>query len=160
MRIPRHLPAAIVTVAWLMFFISFFLPATNRLEMGGAPPHTPLTGWQAFTSSLFVLGALPLIVLVEPLTLLFLAFPFINLAMLLSPLVALSWQRAAVLSFLLIPCGALPWVFPKDVTGDFFIGFYIWDASFFVMAAGCILASIQRSQAYDSQVQTLQAGAA
>jgi hypothetical protein len=160
MRIPRHLPVVVVTLAWLMFIVSFFLPATNRLEMGGTPPGTPLTGWQAFTSSLFVLGAQPLIVIAQPLTLLFLTFPFINLGMLLSPLVALSWERAALLSFLLVPCGALPWIFPKDVTGDFFIGFYVWDASFFVMSAGCILASIHRTQTYEHQIQTLRAGAA
>jgi hypothetical protein len=108
MRIPRHLSAIVVTLAWLMFIVAFFLPATNRLEMGDTPPHTALTGWQTFTSSLFVLGAQPLIVLVEPSTLLFLTFPFINLAMLLAPLVASSWERAALLSFVLVPCGALP----------------------------------------------------
>jgi len=70
-----------------MFIVSFFLPATNRLELADTPAGTPLNGWQAFTTSLFVLGAQPFIVFAEPSTLHFLRFPFINVAMLLAPLV-------------------------------------------------------------------------
>ena len=91
MRIPHHLPVAAVAVAWLMFIGSLFLSANNRLEMPGASPGTPLTGWQAFAASL-VVAAHPLVILAEPRTLLFLflTFPFINLAMLLAPLVVFS----------------------------------------------------------------------
>lgn len=92
MHIPRHLPAASVLTAWLLFVISFFLPATNVVEVGGTVPGTPLTGWQAFTSSVGVLAGQPLIIIAEPRTLLFLTFPFINLTMLFAPVAVLAWD--------------------------------------------------------------------
>jgi len=144
----RHLPKAIVISAWLMFVVSFFLPATNVLEMGGTTPGTPLTGWQTFASSIEVLAVQPLIIIAEPRTLLFLTFPFINLAMLVAPLIILAWEDAWVLSGALVLCGLFPWIFPKDMTGQLFVGFYLWDASFFVMAAGSILASVRWRQFY------------
>lgn len=85
MRIPRHLPAVVVLAAWLMFIVSFFLPTTDVLSIGGTEPDTPLTGWQAFTLSLEMLGYPPAIftIIDQPRILLFLLFPFVNLAMLL-----------------------------------------------------------------------------
>ena len=160
MRIPRYLPAAIAITAWLMFVISFFLPATNVVEMGGTAPGTPLTGWQTFTSSLGVLAAQPLIIIAEPRTLLFLTFPFINLAMLFAPIVVLAWDDSWFLSGLFLLFGLLPWLLPKDVTDNLFVGFYLWDLSFFAMVAGCILVSISRKQIYDSAIQRVQNHAA
>lgn len=148
MRIVRRLPAAVVFTAWLTFVVAFFLPATNVVEMSGTKPGTPLTGWQAFTSSLEVLAVQPLIVIAEPRTLVFLAFPFVNLAMLLAPVVALGWDDSWLVSWLFVLCGVLPWVFPKDVTGELFVGFYLWDASFFAMAIGCILVRMERRRVY------------
>ena len=157
MRIPRHLPLAVVTLAWLMFIFSFFLPATDVLSIGGTAPDTPLTGWQAFTTSFEVFGS-PFILLIpqEPRLLLLLAFPPINLVMLLSPLLAaLVWERAWILSGLLLPFGIVPWLLPKDFTGNLFAGFYLWDSSFFLMGAGCILASIAWKQACETEIQRL-----
>jgi hypothetical protein len=160
MRIPRRLSEVMVIAAWLMFIVSFFLPATNVLAMSSTPPGTPLTGWQAFTSSLAVLAAQPLIIIAEPRTLLFLAFPFINLGMLVAPVVTLAWDDSWVVSGLFLLAGLLPWVFPKSVTGDLFVGFYLWDFSFFMMAMGCILVSVSRRQFYAGEIQRLREGAA
>ena len=153
MRIPRYFSAVIVSAAWLIFIVSFFLPATNVVAASGTPPGTPLTGWQAFMSSLEVLAVQPLIIIVEPRTLLFLCFPFINLAMLLAPVVVLAWDDAWLLSGLFLLFGLLPWLFPKHVTGDLFVGFYLWDLSFFTMLVGCVLASISRKQIHDAAIQ-------
>lgn len=153
MRIPRHLPTVIVVLAWLMFSASFFLPATNVVQSGGTAPGTPLTGWQAFTSSLEILFVQPLAIIAEPRILLFLAFPFINLAMLISPVPVLAWDDSWILSGFLLPFGLLPWIFPKSVTGELFIGFYLWDASFFVMTVGSILVGIRRRQIYENSMQ-------
>jgi hypothetical protein len=141
----RYLPAVVVIVAWLMFIFSFFLPTTNVLAMGGTAPGAPLTGWQAFTSSLEVLAVQPFVILAEPRTLLFLIFPFINLVMLLAPVIVLAWDDSWLLSGLFLSFGLLPWCFPKAVTGDLFVGFYLWDLSFFMMMVGCVLVSISRS---------------
>ena len=144
---------AVILVAWLMFIVSFFLPATNVVALAGTKPRTPLTGWQSLATALEVVVVQPLIVLIEPSTVLFLAFPFINLAMLVAPLVALSREGSALLSLLLILSGALPWVLPKEITGDLFVGFYLWDASFLLMSAGCVLANIRRSQASREEIR-------
>jgi hypothetical protein len=153
MNIPRHLSVTVVSAAWLMFIVSFFLPATNVVETGGTAPGTPLTGWQAFSSSLEVLAVQPLIIIAEPRTLLFLTFPFINLAMLLAPVVVLAWDDSWLLSGLFFLFGLLPWLFPKAVTGDLFVGFYLWDLSFFMMIFGCVLASINQKQINDAAIQ-------
>ena len=153
MRIPRHLPAVVVVAAWLMFIGSFFLPATNVVALAGTKPGTPLTGGQSLAAALEVIAVQPLLVLIEPSTLLFLAFPFINLAMLVAPLVAMSREGSALLSLLLILSGVLPWMLPKEITGDLFVGFYLWDASFLVMSAGCVLANIRRSQASQEEIR-------
>jgi len=137
-------------MAWLMFVVSFFLPATNVLEMGGTPPGTTLTGWQAFTSSILVLAAQPLVVIAEPRVLLFLAFPFINLAMLFAPPIVMKWEDSWLLSGPLLLCGVMPWMLPKSVTGDLFVGFYLWDFAFFLMAIGCIAVSMSRLQRCES----------
>lgn len=144
MRMSHHLPAVIVWGAWLVFIVSFFLPATNVAEMGGTSPGTPLIGWEAFTSSLKVLAAQPLVIIAEPRMLLFLAFPFINFAMLVAPFVVLAWDDSWLLSGLFLLMGLFPWVFPKSVTGDLFVGFYLWDLSFFAMSIGCVLVSLNQ----------------
>jgi hypothetical protein len=100
--------------AWLMFVASFFLPATNVVERGGTPPGTPLSGWDAFCSSLMVLGAQPLVVIAEPRSLLFLTFPLLNLAMIFIPLIALSHpEHAPLIGVPLIPLGLIPLLLPR-----------------------------------------------
>jgi hypothetical protein len=143
-----HLAKVVVLSAWLIFIVSFFLPTTNALEMPDTKPGTPLTGWQAFILSQKILAIQPLTILAEPRTVLFLTFPFINLAMLFAPLAILMWEDAWILSGVFVPCGLFPWIFPKDVTGELFAGFYLWDASFFVMALGSLLASFRWRRFY------------
>ncbi|HEX6960423.1 MAG TPA: hypothetical protein VF175_01040 [Lacipirellula sp.] len=135
---PRSRPArAIIAVAWLMFFTSFFLPATNVLEAAGTAPGTPLTGWQAFSAT--VLALHPLAVLAEPKILLFLAAPVINLAMIIVPLASLVAARAGLRAGpLLVPLAIVPFGFPDKALGDLYSGFYTWVASIALMAAGCI----------------------
>jgi hypothetical protein len=161
-RIPRHLPVVVVITAWLMFIVSFFLPVTDIVEMAKAPPGTPLTGWQAFTASLTVFGhpLTYLLILKEPLLLLLLAFPLFNLLMLLAPLAAFAWEEAWMLSGWFMLCGFVPWLLPKAITGTLFVGFYVWDLSFFVMGAGCVLASIACKQACEEEIWRLRQNAA
>lgn len=64
------------------------------------------------------------------------------------------------LTGLLLLFGVLPWVFPKTVTGDLFVGFYLWDFSFFAMVVGCILVSVSRRQFYESEIQRVRESAA
>ena len=103
-----------------MFIVSFFLPATDVVEMDTAPPGTPLTGWQAFTTSLAVFGhpLTYLLILKMPRMLLLLAVPFINLMMLLAPLVALVWEEAWILSGWFVLCGFAPWLLPKAIASS------------------------------------------
>jgi hypothetical protein len=133
---------------WLLFFGSFFLPATNVVENAGNPPGTPLSGWDACYSSVMLLTAQPLIAIAEPRALLILTFPFINAAMIVIPLVAYSdSDRALRCGALLLPLGIVPWLLPKLLTKDVFIGFYVWNISFFAMAACCIWLGVYDSWA-------------
>lgn len=136
MRIHPHLPTAIVATAWMMFLISFLLPTTNG--------HN---GWGAFTTSILVMGAQPLIILAEPRVRLFLIFPFANLAMLLAPSLAFTWEWRPLLMLLLPVFGLIPWALPQELTGELFIGFYVWKFSFFLMAAGCLLSGLAEKSA-------------
>jgi hypothetical protein len=142
------LPPAIfiIIVGWLAFIASFFLPATNVVERGGAPPGTALVGWDAAVSSVQLVAAQPLVIFAEPKALLFLLFPLINLVALLSPLVALSNPtKAAWLAIVLVPVAAMPLTMPKPLVGDLFIGFYFWSGSFLVMGIGYIVVGLTSS---------------
>lgn len=139
MRILSWLPVGLILSAWSMFLVSFFLPATNTLVSANAESGSPLTGWEAFYTSFLVLISTPFIVLIEPRTLLFLMFPIVNFVMALAPWIAASEDRAVLLGLFLVPCGFLPWLLPRGITGDILIGFYLWNASYFLMAVGCIL---------------------
>ncbi len=136
---------ALVWTSWLLFLWSFFLPATNALNYPGTPPGTPLTGWQAFTSSACAVLN-PIMWIVEPRVLLLLSFPSANLLMIIAPLMfRILREKSAIFAILLLPCAGVPWLMPKTLMGDFFVGFYIWNWSFVAMSLGCILASIAYS---------------
>jgi hypothetical protein len=125
--------------AWSMFCLSFALPATNVVERGGTPPGTPLLGWEACLTSLITILTQPLGVLVDPRALLFLAFPVMNVAMAGMPWFVLSHpEKTGSYAAALIPFGLATWMLSKSLTGDLLVGFYFWDLSAFVMAAGCI----------------------
>jgi len=133
-----RLAGGTIAAAYLLFVASMFLPATNILQRAGTPSGTPLSGRQAL-SSIQVLGAQPLVFVVEPRALLLLAFPPLNLLMLLSPLfVAFQRGWSFWLAFVLVPGGLLALALPESLTGDLFVGFYAWVGSLFLMSAGCI----------------------
>lgn len=152
MRVPRFLAAGVVIGAWLLFIASFYLPATNVIEKPGTPPGTPLTGWQAFASIPIV--ATPMIAITIPRSLLVLfMFPLINFVMFMAPIIVLAWSiEPRVMSLLFALFGMAPWFIPKVLSGDLFIGFYVWDASFFAMAIGCVLISMRRRQVIDPMI--------
>jgi hypothetical protein len=131
-----------VVAAWLAFVVSFALPATNVVGIAGEPPGKPATGWQASIASLETLVCEPLLVIVEPRALLFLAFPVINFAMLVAPWFVLSPDDGAAFGWVFLPVGLLPWILPKNLTGELFLGFYVWDLSFFAMFVGAILMTV------------------
>ena len=129
-----------IAAAWLLFVISFLLPATNIAQRAGTDPGTPLTGWQTFCSSVFS-AANPLIWIAEPGVMLFLIFPFANALMFHAPLLVLILrERSALIALLLVPCAVVPWFLPKVLLGDLFVGFYCWNVSYFAMSACCIYA--------------------
>lgn len=137
LRLSTLFAVLVILTAWFIFLFSFFLPASNAF--GGKAAGAPISGWETFTAPLVMLAAQPLVILAEPRILMFLAFPLINLVMLLSPLVVFGeHERAPLLAFVLIPFSLLPLTLPKTLTGDLFIGFYAWIGSFFLMSVGCI----------------------
>ncbi len=138
MQIPARLPPTVVWIAWLTFVVSFFLPATGS-------DAAAENGWQTFVASIESLLLIPWNFAAGPCIFLFILFPFFNFAMLLAPRRLADWNaELAAVGFLI--GGGLPWLISQDVSGKLFVGFYLWDLSFFVMAAGCILLSIQRNQ--------------
>jgi hypothetical protein len=136
-----------IVAAWLAFCVSFGLPATNVLSKGGTEPGTPLLGWDAFLTSVLIIPAQPLLVLADPQVLLFLAFPVLNFAMAGMPWFVLSHpEKARSYGAALILLGLVPWTLPKRLTGDLFLGFYVWNLSCFAMAAGCIWFGMERGR--------------
>lgn len=143
----------LIMAAWFAFVASFFLPATNVVERAGTAPGTPISGWCAFQTPIEVIFSHPLIILAEPKMLLFLAVPLINLMILAAPLMALLMREYAhLLGLFFIPAALFPFFLPKTVTGDLYIGFYLWILSFVVMTIGCIwlgISSLLRDQSAD-----------
>jgi hypothetical protein len=132
--------AAFVAIGWVLFIVSFCLPATNVVEAAGTPPQTPIAGWDAAILSLRVISAQPIVILAEPRSLLFIVFAVVNTVMLLSPpFVLFAPKRAFWLAAVFIAAGLVALSLPKDLVGDLFIGFYAWVASFFILSAGCLL---------------------
>ena len=104
-----------------------------------------MTGWDAMRS-VHVLGS-PVVFLAflfaEPRAFVLLAFPFTNLAALASPcFLSTSDEVGPILSYALLIAGILPWFIPPVLLGDRFIGYWLWQGSIFVMAAGWYLAGL------------------
>ena len=134
-------PVFIITAAWGLFLASFFLPATNMLSVAGTSPGTPLTGWQAFTSSMIHGVMNPWLWILEPRVFLYLVYPFANLLMLITPKLAFDSPDTSLYpALILMAFGVIPWLLPTTLTGDLFFGFYCWNGSYFLMAFGCITA--------------------
>ena len=127
----------LLMLSWLMFLASFFLPATNVLAMAGTAPGTPLTGWQAFESSLSAgafnfwawLGDLRVMV--------FLIFPFTNSVMLVAPAFRVLGKFSFIPALILLPAAVVPWLLPHYLCGDLYVGFYLWNASYLMASLGC-----------------------
>ena len=134
-RISRRKVKVIIAASWMLFVLSFVLPATNI----NAPSGKLLLGWEAFAESLSGLIN-PMLWLIDFRVNLFLIFPFANALMLLAPVLCrILGDKAEALAILLVPCAVVPWLIPKVLTGDVFIGFYCWNTSFLTMSLGCLL---------------------
>jgi hypothetical protein len=134
----------IAIASWLLFVFSFFLPATNVLVSAGAPPGTPLTGWEAFSASIWDGALNPWVWLADLRVLLFLVYPFANSLMLFAPFyIGLLRQNAFVVAVILLPCAILPWRLPKPLTGEVFIGFYCWNGSYIAMCVAAVVWSLR-----------------
>ena len=134
---------SVITAAWLLFVLSFCLPATSVLSDGRAMLESPLAGWQTMNASTAVILLFPFLWTADPQILLIAIFPLANWLMLSTPLLVLALRdKSAFLVLLLLPCALLPWFLPKTVIGTPFMGFYAWNISFFAMIGGCVLATI------------------
>lgn len=129
-----------LALAWLLFLLSFFLPATDVVQRSGTPPGTPLCGWQACIDPIHCLMLKPLILIAEPRLLLLLLYPILNLVMFVAPLLARSMDECAVfLAPVLIASPFSVWLLPDEFMGELFLGFYCWTLSFVLMGMGCLL---------------------
>lgn len=82
-----------------------------------------------------------IILMANPAIHLFAAFPLMNLTMLFAPCVTFAGRWSAALALILVPSGLLPLWLPVAIRGDIFVGFFLWNISFFIMSAECILAT-------------------
>ena len=133
-----------IWISWSLFLIAFVLPATNLVSTANTRPGDPVSGLVTFAGSIQLWGWLPILAFAEPRALLFLIFPFTNQAMFAAPLfVSCRTPVASVFLALVFAIGGvLPWFLPGSLTGTLFSGFYVWDASFFLMALSyCLLAT-------------------
>ena len=122
-------------IAWSAFVVSFFLPASALVAWPGE--GETLKGWQAMIEAY---SALAMLLLGEVRATVVLLFPLINGMALIAPLFVFAARRSApFLAVVLGVCGIVPWCLPPILLHELRVGFYIWDASFFVMALGCIV---------------------
>ncbi len=134
----------LLAAAWPLFFASFFLPATDVVAMPG-PEDAPLNGWQAMTSAVLTVAFQPIIIVADPRVLLFLVFPAVNVLMLIAPLRVWSSRECAVpLGIVFVVAGILPFLIPAMFFRNVFVGYYLWNASFFLMASACLLLGTSR----------------
>lgn len=143
-RIAR-LGRGIIILGWCIFVTSFFLPATNVLQMPESAPGTPMTGWETMCSLHLFINPFVLlgIGIGEPWALVLLAFPFTNLGALVSlGFLPTADEAGPYLAFAFFLAGILPWFIPPVMLGDRFTGYWLWQGSIFVMAAGWYLAGL------------------
>jgi len=132
----------ILILSWLALLASFYLPATNVLGVAGNEPGTPLTGWQAFESSILAGAFNPWVWIADLRVLWFLVFPFTNALMLAAPVFGWLREHAFVPAIILAGAAIVPWQLPHGLTGDLFVGFYVWNGSYVLaFLGGCILAA-------------------
>lgn len=137
-------------VAWVCFVVSFFLPATDTLEVAGTAPGTPLTGWQAMIISVQSLGNPWLIVFRPQILPLFLLWVMGNAGMLVAPIVIFTLRsKALIFVALLVPTACSVWFLPSDMSGNLFSGFYVWETSLVLMSLACILNALETTNEVD-----------
>ena len=137
-----------IWISWSLLLISILLSVTNRETT--TDRRLAMLVWDLFTFPIpFELwGWLPILVLYgEPRALLFLVMPFFNQTILAAPFVvshrSLDASMASAVSALVLGVGGLlPWFLPGSLNGTLPCGFYIWDASFFLMAMSFSLLAI------------------
>jgi hypothetical protein len=77
-----------------------------------------------------------------------LVFPLTNALMLVSPMFVLSSRANAwMMAPPLIVSGVIPWLLPSLLRTDVLIGYYVWDASFFLTAIGSLLLTAAENRA-------------
>jgi hypothetical protein len=129
----RVLAALWVTVAWLAFLASLALPATDETN-----------GYEACVWCLVAIPFSPIVlVLGQPGMIVIPACGLGNVVMLVSPWVIFKLRENAWLAALiLVMSGVPPWLLPVLVGGHFDnlrFGYYLWAASFVLMAVGGLL---------------------
>jgi hypothetical protein len=128
----------LIIVAWLLFVVSMFRPATNVI----GSDERPATGFEAAmacASGLLTVYSV-LLTILDGRAIVLWGSPFFNVVMLLAPwLVYRNPANALWIATILVPAAIGPLILPAAMTGDVFVGFYVWVASFVVMIIGCAL---------------------
>ena len=131
--------AIVIEIAWLLYTASWFFQV---IKDGTTLSEGALPGWEAFLTALggikASVGLVTRIIMVSS--------SLTNFLMILSPVI-LFWRRFDSLK------RALPWLsivaaildaqwlrlMGSKFTGDLRAGYYLWSASFLVLAIGCFL---------------------
>jgi hypothetical protein len=127
---------------WVLGVAMMFLPVSSALQKGGAPPGTPLVGWEAVTTIIehvfwfwFWLYSAA-----EPRALI---LPFLAVATLvllaLPPVAALAEDRAGCVQ---VPLGAVPMLLlllPTHLQNSLAWGIWVWAAALIVVSIGGLM---------------------
>jgi len=136
----RRTTAIVIWIGWLLYFASWFFQVINH---GMTLGRRDLPGWEAFVTALTLEGveestglATRIVMVSSSLT---------NFVMILSPAI-LFWKRLGslkrALPWLLILAAILDAQWPIMMGSDYAelrAGYYLWCASFLVLAIGCFL---------------------
>ena len=151
LRSANLLSAFLLAGGWLLFVVSFFLPATDVVELVSSEPGESLLGWQASVQSLRCIFVKPWLCFLEPRLAFFLVFPFSNLFVFAFPAITLKLERESFVPALVVSVvGSMIFFIPQPFLGTRMIGYYLWMISHFVLAAGGFLYAITKSKSQSS----------
>jgi hypothetical protein len=138
-RLARRSGIVLTWLAWITFLVSFFLPTALQIGSMLGSPLARQSGWQTlvdtYALSLDAAGD-------NPLALLCLLSPLVNLPMLIAPVTNLTLKHYAGLTGALLFFGGIAaiWVCTQVYEG-LAIGFYFWIGSILAMALASFLIS-------------------
>ena len=139
----RSISVAFLGVIWLCLVAALFLPFYSGAELLGSMRGAGIPGWQVMVYSLLEVVIRPWLVILQPLFLLQIFYPFGCLLVLMAPLKSLSLEEDSwLLCFPLLGFIGSVWFWPSEIHSKVMYGGWSWIVSVLLLAAAVVFHSI------------------